>query len=589
MTDWMMETLVWTAVLIAFVLMVRRPVSRAFGPQIAYALWALPAIRLMLPPIELPAWMRILQAEPEQMAVPIAATEAPAIFTPAVFEAPAAREGSAVVAHPAASDTTPPLTQISGFDMTNLDTGLLVELGVTVWLIGAAIFLVSRFSSYFRLRDELLEVGREVGRQGSVRLIETPGTKAPLAFGVIDKVVALPEGFLARPDRQSRDLALSHELAHHKGGDLLANVLVQPLFAIHWWNPLGRYGWLAMRRDQEAACDARVMASARAEEREAYANLIVSFAASPCVALAAPMACPVLGEKSIIHRLRSLKMDQTNTKRRAAGKFMLGAAVVALPMTASISYAASETPLSPAAPKAQIAAAAMPVAPRVPHAPTAPQAPVAPLLEEQIIVIDPDGEVSNIDANGKNVFTLKTEDSDDKTVEFFAKSEFRGSSEIGKERSASSRLAFGNRSNSVRFIDRSELDAEGRLSDKQIEEILVEVREGLEEANKVLEDLPKIIEKAQAEANAARDAAGRSVVRVEASCKSGNKRPVNETEDSDGVKVIEICQKRVMAQALDGLREARRSLKKSDVEGDIRSTALREIDRVISRWESEAR
>jgi bla regulator protein blaR1 len=61
-------------------------------------------------------------------------------------------------------------------------------------------------------------------------------------------VIALPPGFMALHDRQARDLALAHELAHHHGGDLLANVLVQPLFALHWWNPLASYGWLALPR-----------------------------------------------------------------------------------------------------------------------------------------------------------------------------------------------------------------------------------------------------------------------------------------------------------------------------------------------------
>lgn len=621
MTDWMMETLVWTAVLIAFVLIVRRPVSRAFGPQIAYALWALPAIRLVLPPIELPAWMRF--AEPSTAAAPLASLEPLEPIAATVFEPSPARLENASVAQPdgslmAASDTSPPLTQTSGFDFTNLDTGLVVDLGVTVWLIGAAIFLVSRFSAYFRLRDELLEDGREVGRTpgrfgsgrfGSVRLIETPGTKAPLAFGVADKVVALPEGFMAHPDQKARDLALSHELQHHKGGDLLANVLVQPLFAIHWWNPLGRYGWLALRRDQEAACDARVMASAKARDREVYANLIVSFAASPTVALAAPMACPVLGEKSIIHRLRSLKMDQTNTKRRIAGKVLLGAAVVALPMTASISYAASEAPLAPLPPVATSAAFAPPAAPEAPGAPgapAAPEAPEAPLVEEQIIVIDPDGEVSDVKTSGQSVFIVNSEDGEkgprivlrrnDNVSRFFDRSDFPGSRGMSKEelerfleRSEHSKVLLRSRSNSVRFIDRSDLDGQGQLSEKQIEEILEEVREGLEEANKVMEDLPEIIEKAQAEAEAARDQQGRQVVRVESSCKGGNSEIVTEREDSDGVKVIRICQKRVMDEALNGLREARRSIKESDMESGTQRRALREIDRVISRWESEAR
>ncbi|MEM1051339.1 MAG: M56 family metallopeptidase [Pseudomonadota bacterium] len=607
MTDWMMETLLWTAVLIAFVLLVRRPVSRAFGPQIAYALWALPALRLILPPIELPAWMRL--TEPVTMLEdPAIASAIPATSGTTAIQFPAVRSENAVVAHPAATDTTPTLTQTPGFDISSYDMGLLVEVGVAVWLIGAAIFLIMRFSAYFRLRDELLEEGREVGRSGSVRLVETPGTNAPLAFGVIDKVVALPDGFLAHPDRQSRDLALAHELAHHKGGDLLANVLVQPLFAIHWWNPLGRYGWLALRRDQEAACDARVMASAERTEREVYANLIVSFAAGPNIALAAPMACPVLGEKSIIHRLRNLKMENTNSRRRMTGRLMLGAAVVALPMTASISYAASELPQVPEVAAEVPAFPVAPVAPAAPEAPSAPEAPEAPLVEDQIIVIDPDGEVSNVETNGDNVFVWDSEDgekearvvfrSNDRSVRFFDRSnipQVRGISKADMarffDRARTSRMQLLSRGDTVRLIERSGTAAgSGALSDEEIDEILEDVRDSLQEANKVLEELPEIIEQARAEAEAARDAEGRRVVRVESKCKSGSNEIVTETEDADGVQIIRICQKGVMAHALKGLREARQSLKRSDeLSGEARQRAVRELDRVISRWEREAR
>ena len=93
----------------------------------------------------------------------------------------------------------------------------------------------------------------------------TPAADGPVAFGVLDKVVALPPGFMAGRDRAARDLALAHELAHHRGHDLVCNMLVQPLFALHWFNPLATLGWRALRRDQEAACDARVIAAAARE------------------------------------------------------------------------------------------------------------------------------------------------------------------------------------------------------------------------------------------------------------------------------------------------------------------------------------
>jgi beta-lactamase regulating signal transducer with metallopeptidase domain len=55
MTQWLIDTTLYTGLLIALVLLLRRPVAAAFGPQIAYALWALPLLRLILPPIVLPA------------------------------------------------------------------------------------------------------------------------------------------------------------------------------------------------------------------------------------------------------------------------------------------------------------------------------------------------------------------------------------------------------------------------------------------------------------------------------------------------------------------------------------------------------
>ena len=55
MTAWLIDTVLYTGLLIGLVLVLRRPVGRFFGPQLAYALWALPFLRLLLPPIVLPA------------------------------------------------------------------------------------------------------------------------------------------------------------------------------------------------------------------------------------------------------------------------------------------------------------------------------------------------------------------------------------------------------------------------------------------------------------------------------------------------------------------------------------------------------
>ncbi|MEN8859230.1 M56 family metallopeptidase [Qipengyuania flava] len=366
------DTLMWTGALIALVLLLRRPVARHFGAGAAYALWFLPLARLILPPVTLPGWMRPALSD----TAPVADTATAAALVP---------EGAEVLGQTEMGATLPPVPMDSPID-------LLSPL-VVLWLVGAAIFMGRRFWLYAQLRRELLENARPVGEVDDIRMIETTAISGPMAFGVFDKVIALPDGFMASRERQVRDLAIAHELAHHRGHDILVNMLVQPLFAIHWFNPLGWMGWDAMRRDQEAACDARVVASRSRDERAAYAAIIADFARRPQIAprpaLAAPMACPVLGDKSIIHRLKSLPMDDGSRGRRWAARGAVAAALLAVPMTASISYAepvaAPEAPAAPFAPTAPVAAAfAAPDAPPAPDAPDAPPAPDEPDAREFI-------------------------------------------------------------------------------------------------------------------------------------------------------------------------------------------------------------
>ena len=325
--DWMVDTFIYTSLLIALVLLVRRPVAQYFGPKIAYALWALPLLRFLMPPIVLPAWMAPAETAPPETA---AAMAEPLMVI--VSDAPS------TLGETAAAGAVPEI----GITVT--------ELLIPVWLIGAALFIGWRVREYLQMRRNLLADARPMGEAGKVRLVETPAVSAPVAFGVSDKVVALPVNFMALLDVRARDMAIAHELEHHRGHDLLANIAAQPLLALHWFNPLAWWGWRAMRRDQEAACDARVVAGRARSERAVYAEVIAGFAAGEHLALAAPMAssmaCPVLGEKSIIHRLRSLTLTDISNRRRRIGIAAITTTALALPLTASISYA--QPPAEPA-------------------------------------------------------------------------------------------------------------------------------------------------------------------------------------------------------------------------------------------------
>ncbi|MGB3472692.1 MAG: M56 family metallopeptidase [Erythrobacter sp.] len=614
MTGFLFDTLVWTAALIALVLVLRRPVTRWFGAPTAYALWALPMIRLLLPPIELPAWLapaKLSQATPADSA----AMDAPIVEVAAINTATGAEAAQAGISQGSAAITMPDPPDAASLPENLLESllgslpGPLAslpwpEIALTVWFIGALVFLYVRFSAYFRLRDELVEGAREVGSTdgpfGTIRLIETPGTTAPLAFGVLHPVIALPPGFMAQPDRTTRDLALAHELAHHRGHDLLINVLVQPLFAMHWFNPLARYGWLALRRDQEAACDARVIASKPRAERALYATVIASFAAGPNVALAAPMACPVLGDKSIIHRLRSLKMTEQSSgspdqlrRRRLGSRLLIGTAIVALPLTASISYAESKpvaapqlTATPPAAPMAPLppqimASGLQPAAPEAPQPPQPPTPPEAPDGDETvatvIVTVDPDtGETETVKTKVRSKGPVSVEKIKAKDKTFTVITDF--DEENDAKRKVKSRYQ------AVKLVNTG-----SPMSEEERAELLADIRESLNEADAALEDLPAMLAETLSEAKARTgEMENRTVVRM--ACKSGSDEVSETTERADGSVEVTICQSRIMAQALKGLREARKAIaRNSEIQGNMRSDVLKELDQQIRKWERDAR
>ena len=549
-TQFALETLLWTGALLGLVLLVRRPVARIFGPQAAYALWFLPLMRLVLPPITLPAWMRPVEA------VPAETVQHAATFAAETPVAPAASE----MILPAGVPAGAPLPEPAFASPVDLLLPLIV-----LWLAGAGVFLWRRFGHYFSLRRELLESARPVGEVGKIRLVETAGTTGPVAFGILDKVIALPDGFMASRDRQARDLAIEHELSHHRGQDLLVNVVVQPLFALHWFNPLGWAGWKALRRDQEAACDARVVASRPQEDRVVYADIIADFACrAPAVsrpALVAPMACPVLGDKSIIHRLRSLNMNDVSPRRRLASRLTIGAAFVALPLTATVSYAAAEIDFEvPAPPPAPLA----PPAPPVPDAPLPPAAHLAPDAEQMELqeeMAEVDRELDEVREELRQVEREldEMEDIDDDSV-----------------------VVIGKNGRVTRSVHQEVHREMAHLSAKERAEVKTALRIAMNELRTQLGENGEMRKTIRLSLQAG-EAATPTVV---TNCNT--RHEIGESEvGADGRTRIFVCQSKIDKLALKAVQDARKSIAKSkSLDAETRAEVLRSLDAEIAKLSS---
>jgi beta-lactamase regulating signal transducer with metallopeptidase domain/vacuolar-type H+-ATPase subunit H len=345
MISWAVETLIASSLLMLVVLAVRGPVSRHFGPHVAYGLWLLPALRMLLPPL------------PAQL------TPAPVTMLPRMSMA----EIEALLAMPMPAVAAPVENAINW----PLTIGAL-------WCVGSALFLAWHLWSYRSfLRDVAGEATQlpRLDRDG-VEVCASPAAPGPFAAGIFLKTVVLPEDYRRRYDRDELRLAIEHELQHHRRCDMSANFVALVVLALHWWNPIAHFAHRAFRADQELACDALVLARATPAERHAYGAALLK---SACDRL--PVAACALGAgDDLKRRLTMMKIYRWDAARTRAGSLVATALVGGgLLLTASNGFAAETTKKVEDRVRTVLAPVVPMIAPPdVPEAPVAPDAPLPP-------------------------------------------------------------------------------------------------------------------------------------------------------------------------------------------------------------------
>lgn len=114
-------------------------------------------------------------------------------------------------------------------------------------------------------------VAARYGLTAPRRVVVLPGLESAFVCGPLRLVLALP-------DRPVDDKVLLHELLHLRHGDVWAGVGVCALRCLHWCNPLIWYCCDRMQNDCEALCDQRVLERLEGEERRAYGVILLSMA-----------------------------------------------------------------------------------------------------------------------------------------------------------------------------------------------------------------------------------------------------------------------------------------------------------------------
>jgi len=330
MIGWGLEALVASTVLMLVVLALRGPVARRFGAQAAYLLWLLPSLRMILP--RLP-----------ETAVPVQAM-------PVHIDIAKLIAAAALRAHQAPAVAAPDTGSTVSVDW--------LSISLIVWLGGALFYLAWQLGRHHRFMTIALEHADRGFLRGGIKVRLSPVVSGPLAAGIFHRHILLPEDFERRYTGTEQQLALAHELAHHRRGDLIANGAALIMLALHWFNPIAHWAYRAFRADQELACDATVL-GASPESRSDYGRALIKSAAAGMPGTA---ACALGPATELKRRITMIAQSTSSRARRLAGAALATILVSAgLGLTASGSVAApsriapaSVKPLFNAQPQAKL-------------------------------------------------------------------------------------------------------------------------------------------------------------------------------------------------------------------------------------------
>ena len=333
--NWALHAGLDVSILIVVVLVCRRPFVHLFGARAAYALWALPITRLILPEIPItlprPGWMHAAAPTPDTLAV------SPIIETTA---------------------STPLMAPFHWH-----------VLFVVLWLSGAFIWLAHQFWRQYQfgklIRENSIPAEGPIlticdQAQKTVKLTRSPDVRmartdiGPFVSGIFKPVIILPHNFDTSFNQRQQYYALVHELAHIKRGDLWAALGALIFRALNWPNPLVHICIAKFRVDQESACDAYVLNTlgGSAHIRQGYAATLVRSARltqnlprTPtrhaahthpfCLTIYHPL-------KERLMTIKTSKIRMSMLSRISVGTFLIAALTATSPIT--ITAQESETP-----------------------------------------------------------------------------------------------------------------------------------------------------------------------------------------------------------------------------------------------------
>lgn len=311
MTEWVEALLRMSlqgAALIAALLALRRLFRRRISPTVLYALWLLPAARLLIPGSIPSIWslQNVFSQSAEQQAAAVLRSPVVQGALPAVITAPAA--------------------EVSG---TAAQTGTSFEVGTLLallWALGAAAVLLAALWKNLSFLRRVRRGAVRVEADCPLPVYLSEHLASPCLCGLFRPAIYL--GDEALESQIHFELVLRHELAHYRSGDRFWALLRLLCCAVHWFNPLAWIGAQAAAEDCERACDHRVLRRSSQQERETYGMMLLSYLKKPREQSDVLTVSSPMGGRAL--RGRVALIGQRPTVKKTAAAALAGLTVLAV-------------------------------------------------------------------------------------------------------------------------------------------------------------------------------------------------------------------------------------------------------------------
>ena len=298
----------WQAGVLALAVMLARLALRRAPKWAVCLLWALVAVRLVLP---------------FSLQSPVSLQAAQSPVTAVLYELPQTQEAAQKTDEVLSGGSAEPVTPLPPTEVVTVQPvpapkpAMTVSLLAVIWLAGVVMMLTYMLVSYLGIYRRVCTAVR---LEDNVYRCGSWGT--PFVLGLLRPRIYVPEGM----DDAALPQVLAHERCHIRRGDHIVKPLAFLLLALHWFNPVLWAAYVLLGRDMENACDERVLRGVDGAGRAAYSRALVACAVRQRPAAVCPLA---FGEVAVQERVKNA-MNGKKPAVWAAVLLVIAAAVIAV-------------------------------------------------------------------------------------------------------------------------------------------------------------------------------------------------------------------------------------------------------------------